>query len=61
MIVTVEYGNGEVTDPLEGVTNLGRDKNGDLVATFGDGSKSTFIDGTVMQAQDDEESHRVHE
>lgn len=61
MIVTVEYGDGKVTDPLEGVTNLGRDKDENLVATFSDGSKSTFIDGKVKQAEDNDESHRVHE
>lgn len=61
MIVTVKYGDGEVTDPLEGVTNLGRDEDENLVATFSDGSKSTFVDGQVKQAEDSDESHRVHE
>ncbi|QLH82322.1 hypothetical protein [Halosimplex pelagicum] len=60
MIVTVEYSDGEVTDPLEDVTDLDRDDDNNLVATFGDGSRSTFIDGSVKKAVDDEETHKIH-
>lgn len=61
MIVTIEYGEGEVTDPLEGVTGMDRDEDDNLVATFNDGSRSTFIAGSVKKAVDDESTHKVHD
>jgi hypothetical protein len=61
MIVTVEYGDGEVTDPLEDVTDIDRDEENNLVTTFSDGTRSTFVDGQVKKASDGKDTHKVHE
>jgi hypothetical protein len=60
MIVTIEYGDGECTDPLEGVTDLDRDEDDNLVATFDDGTRSTFVDGSLAKASDSTDTHKVH-
>lgn len=61
MIVTVEYGGGEVTDPLENVTGVIRDKGDNLAVIFGDGTFSTFVNGEVEEVLDDQDTRKTHD
>lgn len=60
MIVTIEYGDEERTGPLESVTGLDRDDDRNLVVTFNDGTRSTFVNGSVKTASESPDTRTVH-
>jgi hypothetical protein len=59
MIVRIDYATGR-TDPQDNITNLGRNEQGDLVVTYGDGSQATYVDGTVVDAWESVYQHETY-
>jgi len=60
MILEIAYnddGTERTTDPYDGATHIERDEDDNLVVTWDDGTRQTFIDGRVVQAWEDHETH----